>query len=216
MTLREEAFEAGCRGDWGFIREEYDNLTIEDLVWINTKWDSVLPYQKSHSLGPMEKMFKIIHRPDLRIVELGSYRGFLGRFIIDRFGSIGEWHGYDINHKAIEETIEHPKLFGHKLSKWFWEVDVSFFDVFVSSHTLEHFNFAQFKRVIEHVSICEYLVLEIPWQANWRGFRGSHVLLTTIEEIESLLSKTHRKLIDCSNSKKWIVSAWRRNGSSTD
>ena len=61
MSLRKQVFEAGSRGDWGFFREHYHKLSIQDLVWINTKWDDVLPYQKSHSLGAMHTMFESIY-----------------------------------------------------------------------------------------------------------------------------------------------------------
>lgn len=209
MSLREELYKSGVERNWSFFRENYDKLTIEDLVWINTKWDSVLPYQKSHSLIPMSEMFKSVEKSSFKVVELGSYRNLLGSYIIDRFDAVSEWHGFDINHAAVEDSIEHPKLFSHKLSKWFWEVDVSGYDVFVSSHTLEHFNFSQFKKVIENVSVCEYLILEIPWQNTWRGFSGSHVLNTTIAEMESLFSTTHEKILDCSK-KMWVVSSWKR------
>ena len=212
MGLREKMYEAGVVKNWGFFRDNYESLTIDDLVWINTKWDSVLPYQKSHSLNAMVKMFSSITENNLKVVELGSYRSFLGSHLIEKVSSkVAEWHGYDINHAAIEDAIIHPQIFNHKLSKWFWEVDVSGYDIFVSSHTLEHFSFEQLKKIVETVSICKYLVLEIPLQNNWRGFRGSHVLLTTVEEVESLISATHIKLIDCSRERNWVVSLWRKN-----
>lgn len=210
MTLKSKVYYAGIEKNWEFFRSSYDRLDIEDLIWINTKWDSVLPYQSSHSIENIKKMFLNINKSEVKVVELGSYRGLLGDLILKEFSKVVEWHGYDINHSAIEDGIKNDRLFHHKLEEWFWEIDVSGFDVFVSTHTLEHFSFSQFKKVIHAVSVCEYLVLEIPIANDWSNCYGSHVLLTTFEQVESILNLTHNKIIDCSDNRKLIISLWKK------
>jgi hypothetical protein len=204
VDLKTRAYIAGIQRNWNDYRRIYNELTIEDLISINTAWHNALPSQNYAKIGVFASMFKAVKENNLRVVELGCYEGWLAHRMIENYpDKITRWVGYDIDHRAIDAiNLKTPNLFirskktfeGVKLNKWFWEVDVSTYDVFVCSHTLEHFNDKQAIKILNHVNVCKYLFLEIPFGGNWHNFRGSHVLQAKRDEVENLLSFTHRKM----------------------
>lgn len=195
MGIREVAYQAGVDRNWNAFRELYSQLSIEDLIWINTQWDAVLPYQRSASVGRFGAMFNKI-KEDLRVVELGCYRGELASHILTTTkANIWSWGGYDINHTAVEEAVKHKKFSAFKLNQWFWEKDLVSYNTFVCSHTLEHFSFPQAEKILKNASVCKYIMLELPLD-KWDHYCGSHVLEATVEQLDEILSKTHIKFFD--------------------
>lgn len=191
-TPYETALSVGTTKKWDDYREVYDQLTIEDLIKINTAWDSILPLQNHADTAIVIEVLKKI-KSKLRVVELGCYRGLLAQKSIASLpDNIESWVGYDINHKAIEYGEKHnknSKYVGVKQTQWFWDTEIGVPNAFVSTHTLEHFRWEQFKKVLLHVSDCDWIVLELPiTHNNWRGYRGSHVLEASVEDIKNFLS----------------------------
>jgi hypothetical protein len=202
------AFNAGVNKNWDKYREVYDLLTIEDLIKMNTEWDKILPLQNHANVGVAWEALKKT-KGDLNVVELGCYRGLLAKKSIALArGRIKSWVGYDINHRAIEfgnGKNRNPNYLGVKLQDWFWNVDLGEFNTFVSTHTLEHFNWGQVQQVLSRVSGCKYILIEIPiTHNNWRGYRGSHVLYASKEDILNHLFD-YRKFYEYQKRGNWLV-----------
>jgi len=215
-TYKEIAFDAGVHKNWDDFRAVYDELSIADLVEINTAWDAILPPQHHASVKAFKRMFRRTGRSHLKVVELGCYRGGLAAGVISTLQEkrIDKWIGYDINHAAIDAVVA-PKIFeGVKLTNWFWEVFPESYDVFVCAHTLEHFNRAQAGKILEKaVEHCRYILLEVPVaKEGWPNYRGSHVLKSRHKDFNDFLGKSHFKFADFSN-KKILRGGWRlKNG----
>jgi hypothetical protein len=210
---REIAYKAGLLKNWDDFRAVYNDLTIKDLVSINTAWDIKLPEQNHSSVGLYRKMFEMIELDELRVVELGCHRGNLARKVLESTTrKIKDWTGYDVNHKAVAvaNRISEPPFHGVKLNQWFWEVWLSGFNVFVSAHTLEHFNKGQVFKILERVATCNYLLLEIPFRKSWDGYRGSHVLDASEEEIARFLAPMYKCIFEAGGLHKSRVTAWRK------
>ena len=211
-SYREIAYDAGVHKNWDDFRVVYDKLTIYDLIWINTSWDTILPPQHHASVHYFKKMFRKIGRDYLRVVELGCHRGRLASEVMraldgEAYG-IKEWVGYDINHAAIRDCSQHAKFQGVALTNWFWEVFPTGFDVFVCAHTLEHFNREQAGRILQlAIEDCKYILLEVPVAEQWRNYRGSHVLRASHRDFDQFLGYTHRRFANFS-SKKILIGGW--------
>jgi hypothetical protein len=215
--FRDIAYNAGIKKNWDDYRAVYDELTIKDIIDLNTAWDVDFPCQNRASNLQFVKMFKDIKGDGLKVVELGCYQAQLCWETMThlRPGIVKHWVGFDANHYAIDVANRRKiqKFKGIKMRKWFWEVDLAEFNVFVSAHTLEHFNGNQVFQILETVSkYCEYILLEVPFAPNWGGYRGSHVLESSKEVFTvNLMELGYDQFYVQTNKGVW-VSGWRKGG----
>ena len=213
MTSREIAYQAGVLKNWDDFRVVYDDLSIDDLIEINTSWNDILPCQSYCRPDLFTEMFKLIDEINLRVVELGCYLGNLATTVIEATPSykISKWVGYDINHKAIDTAVVGAGLVFRPMKQeyWFWHTPfISSYDVFASAHTLEHHNWEQVKQILAHVSQCKYVFLEVPF-GDWNGTSTSHVLKARHGDFDRRLGVTHTKIYEKEVSPTWIT-GWRK------
>ena len=93
---------------------------------------------------------------------------------------IKAWIGLDVNYHAISESVVKDKRYrGVKLTQWIYDAVHVPWNVFLSSHTFEHFNGDQIGRTIRwaYESGFEFMIIEMPFcKVNgWFGYQGSHV-----------------------------------------
>lgn len=175
MSIRDDLYQAGVDKDWNTYRTLYPMINIDDLIYVNTEWDSHLPCQDYAQVDYFREMFWKILGPK-KVVELGCHRGKLATEVlkINHNGLIKCWHGYDINHKAIDDAYTDSLFEALKLQDWFWNTYVDCYDTFVCAHTLEHMAYWQVLKIFVHVQRIPNLLLEIPF-GDWHNFRGGHV-----------------------------------------
>ncbi|MHA2112611.1 MAG: class I SAM-dependent methyltransferase [Candidatus Hodarchaeales archaeon] len=201
MSNFSKAYYSVVSGEWNQYRTIYSELTIDELVQMNTKWDSLFMKQNCANKEVWKEMFAAIEFDNpLWVIELGCHEGGLANYIMQE-DKISRWLGYDINHKAIDRAFEKRKdniyFTPMKLGRWFYELPLQPVDVFVCSHTLEHFSDAQAIAIIDHVKHIEFLLFEVPFEVpsgNWNNYKGTHVLRGSGEDMNNKLDQTHEKI----------------------
>jgi hypothetical protein len=185
------------KGDpWNIWRKHYDKLSITDLIWLNTAIDSLFPKQAYFTLDRIKEAFVEFFRTEagLSVIELGCHQGHLAKTLFETF-NISHWEGYDVSYSAIDRSvIDNRRYRAVKMTKWFHEISIpSYYNVFVSSHTLEHLSFNQVEKTIEAVlrAGITYMMIEIPFKLNgapeWKDAHGSHVLYSTRQNFEDMI-----------------------------
>ena len=195
---------AAIDGDYDVWRKYYDELTFSDLVWINTGLHYYICEQNRGSYWEIESVLNYIIgiKNRISIVELGCNRGFLASSILRCFGeNISNYIGYDANHSAVDETflIPNDKYKAIKCTDWFWNYPICA-DVFISTHTLEHFSNQQIKFIIDYLkySKIDHIILEMPFlrsNQNWIGRHNSHVSDISLDMLINLAEKAGYSMV---------------------
>lgn len=186
------------KGEWDAWRKHYDDLSIDDLVFLNMGIDAFIKEQKclvaDGIIEILEKLYLLEGVRSLDVVELGCHRGGLACSVLKHFPKmIGSWAGYDINHYAVSNPIPDDSRYkGLKQTEWFYDLQINgSYDTFISTSTLEHHSRAQFLRIMEklkNLSSIRYVIIGLPVRpSGWMGYRGSHILDMNQEEIAEAL-----------------------------
>jgi len=136
-------------------------------------------------------------RLDLKVVELGGYEGELALQILEIYPKI-QWLNVEIIKHRIKRGLENYRYREHVLSNQLWneKLELRGYDVFVSSHTLEHLNAVQVKHLFHYLigNKIEYLILQTPVKANgqtWQGYGGAHVLRMGSNHMKKMLNPSY-------------------------
>lgn len=194
--IAHKVLEDATKSEWDTWRKHYDQLSINDLIYINLGFDAFLREQQCFVgdviIKVLEQMMLSGCR-EMNVVELGCHRGGLADECLKHFPRvIKNWFGYDVNYYALEDPIpKDPRYKGMKLTEWFY--DIKFENepnIFVSTSTLEHHNREQFVKIFERLkysSIRHVAIGLLVRPAGWQGYGGSHVLLMNQEEIKQCI-----------------------------
>lgn len=176
-----QAYIAAIGKDWDVWRKYYDDLTIEDLVWLNTAVSQHFGIQNHFNFGLINQIFDMIFTPHKAVLELGCYRGYLAERMLKTRNDILWWTGFDVNHYSIAEThVEDTRYMPFKMVDWLWNTQLPpiNYHIFVASHTFEHMNAKQILSTISFLFMksVRYLIIEMPLSNKaWKGYNGSHV-----------------------------------------
>jgi len=202
------------KSNWNTWREHYDNLSIDDLIWINLAINEFTRDQICKTGNLIENAMKIlVSKVDsLDIIELGCYRGYLAESILKIFSDkIKRWIGYDINYYALESTmVDDGRYSTVKQTDWFYDIEFPLgVNTFISTSTLEHHNAEQFVKIIERIweSNIQYMILAFPLcdGKKWNNYGGSHVLDFTQDDVIKVLEDHDFK---CISYEKGRVHTW--------
>jgi hypothetical protein len=202
------------KSNWNTWREHYDNLSINDLIWINLAINEFIRDQICGTGYLIESSIKTIlsERKELDVIELGCYRGYLAKDMMETFkDEIKSWVGYDINYYALENTVvEDSRYSTIKQTDWFYKIEFNpDANVFISTSTLEHHNANQFVKIIERIkeSNIQYMILGFPLcdSRKWNDYGGSHVLDFTKEDVDEIIEVNN---FECINYEKGRVHTW--------
>lgn len=187
----------GLRG-FNLWRENYDKLSFNEHKEIAANWAMIYPVQRKANIKFFKKRFKqlkdigIVLR-DKEVAELGSDDGWLAYNCMSNF-KFKSWKGYDISGPRVKRTLEKARKQGFlniELHKQFWETDRDEFDIFVSSHTIEHISNEHCLKLFDFVcSKADILVLEIQVTGNrnrWNNYGGSHILSLNRGDLEGII-----------------------------
>lgn len=211
-----EILQAALRGNWDPYRKHYGKLSFDTKQKLHEDWFETFntPAPKSHfDLRTINKYFNLLKEEPLAVVELGSASGALAVSILKRHENIKFWEGYDINYMWYRFYKHHPKLYRNTLVSPFEEKNLSRFNVFVSSHTIEHLNFEEVQRIAEAIQDIKYIILDTPLLENgqnWNGYKGAHVLTEGRSQVRQLFNK--HEIMDEKVGKSWTVIFKRRQG----
>jgi hypothetical protein len=180
-----KVFDDLRQGNWDTWRKRYEQLDINDLIWINLAIHGVIREQ-------------ICKTANL----LGCYRGGLAAAVLRAFPKvIRSWIGYDINYHALDNPIVKDKRFkGVKQTDWFFNLDLpSYANLFVSMSTLEHHSNKQFEAILKkvHKSGIKYIIIGLPIDTRgWWGSNGSHILSFGQEDVLNIIESVGFELLE--------------------
>lgn len=197
--------------DFNYYREVYPMLSFKDLVAITKIFDQKYPNQKYYNLNIIKRCFDLIKEP-MRVFELGCHDGSLAKEIILWNEHIKYWDGYDINEEAINRGYHSNKYSGIPLKEPFygnWKYIE--YEVFICTHTLEHFSGWEVKRILENIAGTKYVVLEIPLtriSQTWENYDGLHVLYEGKIFINGTMTKLgYEKILEEADVMMWKKSS---------
>ena len=189
---------AAIEGNYDVWRDAYERLSITDLIWIHNGLHNFIGDQARFSFDQIESIIRYIcsDRKYINVVELGCWECNLAQKLLRVFDSscITRYTGYDIDYVAIDiakRRVNDDRLNTIKCSGWLWEYSL-IGDLFISCHTLEHFNKRQLDWIIGTVrnSGFDYMILEVPFLRpgeTWYGKNNSHILSITIDKFVEIV-----------------------------
>jgi len=170
-------------GNWDHYRGVYKRgIDFDSLVELNNLWYPVIQDQEFYDIGKAKQFFDMLPDRPLTVVELGCYRGTLAKQILEINDNIEVWYGYDLCHLALKNrVVEDGRFHPVYMDTQWYNQDHDPFDVFISTHTLEHMTNPEVRQTIVKIyESCELAVyLELPVLESgktWRGGASSHVL----------------------------------------
>jgi len=199
VPTNKEIFKVGKDFNFDSYRQYYSSLSFQANKRISEALDHMWPHQAQFNLRRLTKIFALIE-PEIpgamKVIELGCHEGHLAKGILQRIPgfSIQSWVGYDLNSRALSRSgsiVNDERFSTVALARVFYMTELPEFNIFVSTHTLEHMNIHEVIKVFDHT--CKgslYLVLEIPIKENgqdWRCYKGAHVLKEGRRAIRELL-----------------------------
>jgi hypothetical protein len=199
-----KVFDDLRQGNWDTWRKRYEQLDINDLIWINLAIHGVIREQICKTANLFKESLKLVMKqePALDVIELGCYRGGLAAAVLRAFPKvIRSWIGYDINYHALDNPIVKDKRFkGVKQTDWFFNLDLpSYANLFVSMSTLEHHSNKQFEAILKkvHKSGIKYIIIGLPIDARgWWGSNGSHILTLGQEGVLNIIESVGFELLE--------------------
>ena len=189
--------------NWNHYRNQYKrgSYSFKQLVELNNAWYRAIKNQEFYDLYKALTFFTLYKRESISVVELGCYRGSLAQKILEENENIEVWLGYDICSLALDERIVTDKRFHPVyMAKQWYEQDHEPFDIFVSTHTLEHLAVPEVRQVIakikESCQVGVYLEMPIIEHGKiWAGGASSHVLHWGRKHFRKLFNQDGWKVI---------------------
>lgn len=213
--------EEASHSNWDIFREHYENLTFEELKFVNNEFYKMYPLQANFNLDMFCEILNICYHINdsnsLNILELGPSQGHLAKATIEKYDvMIESWIGYEMAETAIEKCVVNSHKYSQiVLNDYFHNLTLPEFDMFVSTHTLEHMNIEELELTIENIINARFIMIELPrldmMETSWDGYGGSHILLTTENEIKDIIARRgYKVLYDKEYFRYWWVAAWEK------
>lgn len=201
--------------NWDYYRSMYINgmYSFDDLVRLNNIWYHKIQNQEFYNLNKALNFFSILDGP-VSVVELGCYRGSLAKSILAENKNITSWLGYDICSDALDETVVTDKRFTpvYMDDQWYFQHKGDF-DIFVSTHTLEHMTVLEVQEVLAKLDVwCKRAVyLELPLIESgkvWRGGASSHVLRWGRKQFRDIFNQGEWRVTYEPPAKDTVMAGW--------
>jgi hypothetical protein len=142
----------------------------------------------SGELGKIIIEYMDCRTTNYKVLELGGWDGRLAGEILERCPTINTWDNYEICRGLKERTVcddSRYRLIVPANFIWDLSLDLTNYDMFVASHTIEHMSFAHFKRLMDEIHHIPILFLNIPFPKNgsWHNSTSLHVMEASRGEI---------------------------------
>lgn len=204
-------------------RKNYSRMTYDDQrKYYNTILNLTCD-QRQYTIEYIEKPFNnMLKDKELKIIELGGYQGELAHRILRKYSNIVAWDNFEITDRARTNSVCNDGRYRPIITNEFlWDIGYvaleEKYNVFLSSHTIEHISTADFKKLVDTViRHCDYCILEIPMpynvpknDLNWKGFDGTHILDIPWEEILEILYRAGFTQFELSDGRGWNYFGWK-------
>lgn len=205
MLSEEDIQKIGWTGDFDWFRRVYPTMTFEELKRLYGIWYVKYPEQRYYNIIWFTECIRDamleLGRNDLKIVEIGGYNGELALEMFRIFNKI-EWLNIEvIGHNQLKE-LQNYNYKEQVLSKQIWDEnpDISKYDFFITSDTIEHFPDNEVINIFEYISSSKikYLSMKIQIIDNgqvWDGQAAAHLINMGTEKAKSILSDLNYELI---------------------
>lgn len=167
-------------------RENFDILSYQQHSEIYKDVLNEYPIQNSSNISGFNELLKLINIKDKYIFELGGWMGDLADVILKENEDIIYWHNYDIVTELVLHQIPKDNRYKLKiLDDFVWNKNdeiVDFYNIFVSTHTIEHFSINFLNKLVDFINNrkFKYLILEAPlpkqYKPDWNNHDTLHVL----------------------------------------
>ena len=176
--------------NFDLYRKNYGKFSFRDLQKIYNEWFRLKEGKRSFHLSRITSFFSYIHSKKKRVTvfEFGCWNGALAAEMLRVMGKfILKYAACDICSAALsncDSSLLGREKFQRKyLNKQLWSYSdrtysLRGFDVFISSHTLEHISDAELNKLFDKIKGIRFLILELPFDPwkKWQGYGGNHVL----------------------------------------
>lgn len=167
-------------------KRNYLRMTFREKQAMMKEINSIFP-QKLHRpnrdwiLKHLEEVWTLNYAEDplperksLRILELGTYSGELALHALKRHPDFS-WTGYDIAPVGPVKGLEELNFHLHQLDDDFcsMKLERNYYDVFITSDTLEHFLLGEVNDILRKVSDIRHQIHVVDFA---RGERDTHML----------------------------------------
>lgn len=110
----------------------------ERKQYYDSHW-KIFPYSWSRSYPFIISMLQLVtHKGFKSVVEMGCMDGGLAVTALKELNDKVTWTGYEFNESCLNKPRYHPRFAMKELKDYLWNLDIGNFDVFVSSHVIEH------------------------------------------------------------------------------
>lgn len=174
--------------DWNGWRNKYNNLTIKESAEFHNYVQQAYPIQNDWVADLTDHFFTSLKDESLSVLEFGPWDGAAAFHSLNKFDNIKQWIGYDICENAIVNGYKHNRYTPVvTVDKWFWELDLPKFNVFYTSHALEHVSSVQAELIIRNLpNTVKYCYVDIPLKpdaTNWHNDTSMHIYDRSLEEL---------------------------------
>ena len=175
--------------DCDAYRARYGGMSYGDIVDAHSVMYEGHPVQKHYDRERLLAFFGGITER-VSVVELGGWDGEVAAMILSAKPNIERWVNHEICREAASASVCLDSRYEVFSGKFIWECDLSEFNVFVASHSVEHITAEQWKLLAPKV-MGKRCYIDMPpfpkGKSRWDGTTCLHVNNMTEEEvIESL------------------------------
>ena len=174
-------------------RNEYDRYSFAKQKQIYNALEVKYPDQQKFTTEEISNFLKDIK--NLKILEIGGWKGELASKILSQNENIISWDNYEICSNAVEKTVCTDKRYKPILLKDFpWNLNIfGNYNVCILSHVIEHIKENQLKLFFDKIYRCNYIYIEAPIKenrkdVNWNNYGGTHILECGWNDIDKMLS----------------------------
>ena len=213
--VKKTVHETIVENNWDYYRDLYlrGAYSFDNLVELNNIWYHKIQNQEFYNLNKALNFFSVFDEP-VSVVELGCYRGGLAQKILEKNENITSWLGYDICSNALNDILIIDDRFEPVYMNDSWPVQhEGDFDIFVSTHTLEHLTVSEVRQVLIKLEECcrRAVYLELPLIENgkvWRGGASSHVLRWGRKHFRDIFNSNGWKVIYEPPARDTVMTGW--------
>ena len=222
---------AGKLESFNLWRNHYEEMTFRELVGAYNAWALLYPLRQDRNfclptvLKAIEEVKEQLNKETLNIVELGGYEGALAYDVLTCYPDF-TYVNYDLCSIAIQRTknqLKKYKFDAIRLKKPFWDTPITRrhygetlmsttnlkqkppnFDLFITSHTLEHLINKEVFKVLDHIAEVPFMYIQMPIrEGGYDGVTAGHICSLSWLQIQEHLSDLGYKEVKIEYLERW-------------
>ncbi len=186
MDIVAQTIEEIKKKNWDFYRENYRSgvYSFAEIKLLHNLWFPMVNNNNHFNSVKIAEAFDSVVEPGAIVVELGCGHGHLANLCMGNHGDIAAWIGLDICDLVLKEhncTFDNFEAVCLDRQLWEYKADKLPGDIFISSHTLEHFTHHEVIKIVTHLQRHRIgaVVIEVPLEDGdyfWKNGGSAHVL----------------------------------------